>query len=191
MKIIKTDLKFKSLDMRNLTEYAVVHHSGSDTDNTESIHKWHKEGNGWSGIGYHYVIERDGSIHEGRPINSIGAHVLGNNHNTLGICICGDLEKHPMINTQEKSLKELLKYIKEKYPEIQFAVHKDFMETTCPGKYFNHDILNLNKEINDIDEALKILVDKNIINSPNYWKNASQLVVHFKQFILNVANHVN
>ena len=77
---------------RDITE-VVVHWTASYIDQdigVEEIHRWHQE-NGWSGIGYHYVIRRDGSIERGRPINYIGAHALANGHNnrSIGVAFVG------------------------------------------------------------------------------------------------------
>ena len=77
---------------RDITE-VVVHWTATYIDQdigVEEIHKWHQE-NGWSGIGYHYVIRRDGSIWRGRPVNYIGAHAKANGHNdrSIGLAFVG------------------------------------------------------------------------------------------------------
>ena len=56
------------------------------------IDKWHKQ-RGFKCIGYHYVIYRDGSVHQGRPLNEIGAHTTGHNANSIGICYIGGCAK--------------------------------------------------------------------------------------------------
>lgn len=55
----------------------------------EEIRQWHVEERGWSDIGYHYVIRRDGTLEKGRPLTRMGAHVRGRNKNTIGICLVG------------------------------------------------------------------------------------------------------
>ena len=55
------------------------------------IDTWHKA-RGWSGIGYHRVIRLDGTVEQGRSFTRRGAHVAGNNTNTLGICLIGGLD---------------------------------------------------------------------------------------------------
>ena len=50
---------------------------------------WRGYKNGWSDVGYHAVIRRDGSLEPGRPIKRAGAHVLGENAHTLGVCLIG------------------------------------------------------------------------------------------------------
>lgn len=58
----------------------------------EQIKQWHKQ-RGFSDIGYHYVIYRDGSIHSGRPIERIGAHCLKHNAHSIGVCYIGGVAK--------------------------------------------------------------------------------------------------
>jgi hypothetical protein len=66
-----------------------MHCSGTDrTDDIESIRYWHKW-IGWKDIGYHFFIDKSGSIHLGRPINFVGAHAKGYNSFTIGICLSG------------------------------------------------------------------------------------------------------
>ena len=54
---------------------------------------WHKA-RGWSGIGYHRVIRLDGTVEQGRAFTRRGAHVKGNNTNTIGVCLIGGLDSN-------------------------------------------------------------------------------------------------
>ena len=58
----------------------VIHHTGqADIDaSAEQIHEWHQN-QGWSGIGYHFVVRKDGAVERGRPIWAVGAHAQGDN----------------------------------------------------------------------------------------------------------------
>ena len=56
-----------------------------------TIDKWHKK-RGWSGIGYHYVVQLDGTINQGRPIEKQGAHVKNKNKSSIGITYVGVVE---------------------------------------------------------------------------------------------------
>lgn len=49
--------------------------------------------NGWAGIGYHFVIRKDGTIERGRPLSVVGAHAQGDNLHTIGICMARNFEK--------------------------------------------------------------------------------------------------
>lgn len=58
----------------------------------QDIDRWHRE-KGWDGIGYHYVVYRDGSVHVGRSIDKAGAHCVGHNAHSIGVCYIGGLAR--------------------------------------------------------------------------------------------------
>lgn len=103
----------------------------------DEIRRWHKE-RGFSDVGYHYVIYLDGSVHEGRPIDKVGAHCKGHNSNSIGIAYVGGLDKknnhaNTMTPRQEESLFKLIQELKAKYPSIKVVLgHNDFSATACP-----------------------------------------------------------
>ncbi len=77
---------------RDITE-VVVHWSATYLNQdigADEIHEWHTQ-RGFSGIGYHYVIRKDGRIQRGRPIDRTGAHAKDNGHNnfSIGLCLVG------------------------------------------------------------------------------------------------------
>ena len=126
--------------MRKITKL-IVHCSatpeGKDVK-TETIKDWHVNGNHWKDIGYHYVIELDGSIHKGRDENVIGAHCSGQNANSIGICYVGGVAKDgktpkdTRTDAQKRALIELLKSLKEKYPNATIHGHREFAAKACP-----------------------------------------------------------
>jgi N-acetylmuramoyl-L-alanine amidase len=79
--------------MRNI-EKIIVHCAATREGQhikTDTIRNWHLK-RGWSDIGYHYVIELDGTIGIGRPIERSGAHTKGLNSNSIGVCYVGGVE---------------------------------------------------------------------------------------------------
>jgi N-acetylmuramoyl-L-alanine amidase len=56
------------------------------------IDRWHRA-KGWLGIGYHFVIKRDGIVEAGRPLDKVGAHVERHNVGNIGICMAGGLKE--------------------------------------------------------------------------------------------------
>ena len=103
----------------------------------EDIDRWHKE-RGWKGIGYHYVIYLDGSIHRGRPQSQVGAHCKGHNKNSIGICYIGGRglngkPKDTRTEEQKESLLELLRSLKCRYPKAGIFGHRDFANKACPS----------------------------------------------------------
>ena len=104
---------------------------------TETIKEWHTA-KGWADIGYHYVIELDGSIVEGRPIELIGAHCLGQNKFSIGICYVGGMNKSmskpkdTRTEEQKVSLTELVNELKSKF-DLSVHGHNQFSNKACPS----------------------------------------------------------
>jgi len=112
----------------------------------DEIDRWHKD-RGWRGIGYHYVIDRDGSIATGRHLNTTGAHVKGHNTGSVGICLIGgrwpdsrwglatDKFSQHFTPQQDKALRKLIADLCEKYPAIQHIKgHNDYTsDKGCPA----------------------------------------------------------
>lgn len=103
----------------------------------EDIDKWHKD-RGWKGIGYHYVIRRDGSIEKGRDITEVGAHCYLHNSHSIGICYEGGLdEKGKEADTrtpeQKLALRELVDKLHRQFPKALIVGHHDLDPSKpCP-----------------------------------------------------------
>ena len=100
------------------------------------IDRWHRE-RGFNGIGYHFVIYLDGSVHAGRAIDEIGAHTTGQNANSIGICYIGGLNtdgkaKDTRTDLQKASLKNLVSDLLKKYPASTVHGHNEFANKACP-----------------------------------------------------------
>ena len=113
--------------------YIVIHCSDNkfELHNAFDIHKLHLS-LGWDGIGYHKVIQRNGTIELGRPEYWVGAHVYGYNKNSLGVCLIG---KNNFTQKQFLSLEHVLRKWKKKYPNAQILGHYQSTDTkkTCPN----------------------------------------------------------
>lgn len=101
------------------------------------ITSWHKQ-RGFADIGYHYVIYLDGSIHEGRPLEMPGAHTLGQNANSIGICYIGGIDKNGKPKdtrtlAQKKALIKLVADLKERYPDATVHGHNEYANKACPS----------------------------------------------------------
>lgn len=95
---------------------------------------------GFSDIGYHYVIYRDGSIHRGRPENIVGAHCTGQNTCSIGVCYVGGevadgshKPKDTRTPAQRKVLRELVTSLQKKYPGATVHCHHEFANKACPS----------------------------------------------------------
>ena len=145
MNIIDVGLKFKSLSYGNKPSKLVLHHAEASKCTVQDIHSWHLN-NGWSGIGYHYFIRKDGSIYRGRPDGAIGAHCQGSNTGSLGICFEGNYMKETMPTAQYNAGIDLIKYLRGKYGNLTIYGHKELLATECPGSKFPlADFKNLKK----------------------------------------------
>ena len=103
----------------------------------EQIRAEHKK-QGWSDIGYHYVIYRDGSICLGRDVDISGSHVSGHNATTIGVVYVGGLENNPALPYQKLKAKDtrtlaqrealvaLLETLRLLYPKAKIVGHRDF-----------------------------------------------------------------
>lgn len=104
----------------------------------EDIEIWHKQ-RGFTMIGYHYVIYLDGSVHEGRPIDMKGAHTLGQNANSIGICYIGGMTtdmkepKDTRTKEQKEALIKLVNKLKETYTKATIHGHNEFANKACPS----------------------------------------------------------
>lgn len=118
--------------IRKSTNYIVIHcsatHKGMDIGAKE-IGRWHAD-RGWSGIGYHSVIRRNGDIEEGRDYHEVGAHVKGYNSESVGVCLVGgaDRDGEPENNftpEQWKSLRREIQWLRTLFPRAMIVGHRD------------------------------------------------------------------
>ena len=104
----------------------------------QQIDSWHRQ-RGFSCIGYHYIIYRDGTIHCGRPESRVGAHCAGHNANSIGVCYIGGCAadgktpKDTRTEAQRAALVKLLQELKKKYPSATIHGHRDFAAKACPS----------------------------------------------------------
>ena len=119
----------------------IVHCSSVKPDQTSSaaqIDTWHRQ-RGWKfGIGYHYVVRRNGEIEHGRPEWMIGAHCLNHNAHSIGICYEGGLDARGQPDDtrtaeQKASLRRLLEDLHRRYPRALIVGHHDLdPKKACP-----------------------------------------------------------
>ena len=107
------------------------------------IRQWHLA-RGFSDVGYHYVIYRDGSVHRGRPENQVGAHTTGYNSYSIGICYIGGCAATKNANgdyppkdtrtpAQRAALVRLVAEMRKKYPGATVHGHNEFANKACPS----------------------------------------------------------
>lgn len=151
LKIKETNLQFTSLTNRLKTNLIVLHHVGNiDTDvSAAEIHKWHLA-NGWAGIGYHYVIRKDGTIERGRPLDAMGAHTFGYNKTSIGINLVGNFEVATPKPKQIEAAAYLIATLCNKYKltpnKATVRGHRDFNATLCPGENLYSKLQDIRKK---------------------------------------------
>lgn len=108
------------------------------------IRRWHVDpkprGNGWSDIGYHFLIDRNGAVAKGRPIERDGAHVRGHNKGTIGISLFGghgsaetDSFGVNFTGEQAAALRKLVNDLRAKYGMVPITGHNEYAAKACPG----------------------------------------------------------
>ena len=169
MKINKTNFKFTNLVARNKTSYIIIHHRAGNGD-VKSIHEQHLN-QGWSGIGYHYYVRKDGSIYAGRPEYATGAHCTNFNSCSIGVCFEGNFDNEPMGTKQFEAGQELLAYIERNYPNAEFRMHRDFNSTACPGKHFPFKEITKPpvKELTSVNDIVWELWFRGVLTNKTLW----------------------
>ena len=126
--------------MKRHISFIIVHCSAvrpGQRSSAADIEGWHRE-KGWHGIGYHYVVRRDGSIELGRPLEVAGAHCVGHNSHSIGICYEGGLnangkEADTRTPEQKLSLRKLLEELHQRFPKALIVGHHDLNpDKPCP-----------------------------------------------------------
>ena len=125
-----------SLSSRSSTSNFILHHAAIATASAQDIHRIHRYSNGWNGIGYHYYVRKNGSVYRGRPEYALGGHTEGMNSSSIGACFEGNFETEYMSPAQLEAGKQLVAYIRSRYPSIRVTRHRDHNATACPGRNF-------------------------------------------------------
>lgn len=129
-------------DLRTKTDYICIHCAATPPKwdkGIEEITRWHIA-RGFKTVGYHFFIRRDGTRQTGRPINEIGAHVVGYNHNSVGICMAGGVAadavtpENNFTEAQWTALYLTLKETHEQFPSAVIVGHRDLdAGKACPS----------------------------------------------------------
>ena len=110
------------MNRRKSTTMIIIHCSatreGQDIK-AKTIKQWHLQ-RGFSTIGYHYIIDLDGTIEKGRDESLVGAHCIGKNAISIGICYVGGCDKNlkpkdTRTDAQKKAMKTLVHQLMKKY----------------------------------------------------------------------------
>jgi len=138
--------------MRNIDEI-IVHCTATRPEWMEAnatsakvaeLKRWHcdpkPKGRGWSDIGYHFVVDRNGAVAEGRPLARSGAHCRGRNANSIGVTLVGgfgsdaddQFDEH-FTQDQADALVALLNRLSTEHKISKITGHHDYANKACPG----------------------------------------------------------
>jgi N-acetylmuramoyl-L-alanine amidase len=115
-------------------------HNAPLSEKVAEVRRWHVQERGWRDIGYHRIIDRDGRIAVGRSLWEIGAHTVGRNSGTVGVCLLGghgssanDRFDDHFTPAQRASLEAYLRELAELTELKRISGHNEFAAKACPG----------------------------------------------------------
>ena len=114
-------------------------YGANTSEKVAEIRRWHLA-NGWADIGYHFCIDRDGTVLAGRPLEKPGAHVRGRNSTTIGVCLFGahgagaddDFFDH-FTPAQDDAVRRLMKNLQGRFGPLKVSGHNEYAAKGCPG----------------------------------------------------------
>lgn len=120
----------------------MVHYSTGEELGREDTAEWvrqiqahHMDTNGWSDIGYNFLVDREGRIYEGRGWDVIGAHCADYNTPAVGVCFLGDDDPGQDVPEVARDAILALHLENEKRAghKLERLGHRDKFATACPG----------------------------------------------------------
>lgn len=153
----------------NSPTVVITHHTGgsdqypkADTSNATvaDINSWHKSRwpefisrRGYH-VGYHYVIEKDGKTTQTRDHNEDGAHVIGMNTKSIGVCFAGNFDVTLPTDAQLNAWNLLYDKLRVGYPNIPTFPHRKYATKSCHGKLLSDDYFSRQYQIRTLRIAL-------------------------------------
>lgn len=159
--------------LKNTPKKIITHHAVSPTSHTaQDVDAWHKVR--WPGftseiyetpqgkpyhVGYHYVIEWNGNIIKTRGEQEEGAHCIGMNTQSIGVCFIGNFDNHMPSASQEKSFRQLYSGIYERWgiPPSEILPHRRYANKSCHGNLLSDDYFGRLVVHSDAELKKKIL----------------------------------
>ncbi len=138
-----------ALPPRGPLDHLVLHHTAfassgiggptlaAEARHMRQIQRWHFD-RGWATVGYHFVISPSGRIFGGRPVDRLGAHVLGHNAGTVGICLMGNFEREQPTAAALAALEHVRTRLVPGGAGVALLGHSDHRgheSSACPGRH--------------------------------------------------------
>ena len=124
------------MSKRTKTTEIIVHHTSLSGSTPESVRQTHIAEFGWQEVGYHWIIDKQGKLHQGREEDLVGAHCQGKNSTSIGVCVLGDYQSEMPSEAAVRALVKLTKELCARYPDIkQASLHATYSSwKKCPGE---------------------------------------------------------
>ena len=152
--------------LRNEPIKIIVHHTADSTLGPQfgKVDNYHKQRGfilssyGYY-VGYHYFIERDGTVKQARKLTDEGCHTIGENTQSIGICLAGNFDFDIPTKQQKLSLEKLTDElaITYKIPIERVVGHRTHSKTSCPGRNLSDDIPRWGLYKKELDRLTRIL----------------------------------
>ena len=158
--------------MRNTPTVVITHHTGgadaqplADSSNAtvQDVDSWHKQR--WPGfisragwhVGYHYFIDKSGTITRTRNHDEEGAHCIGMNRSSIGVCFAGNFDLTLPTPSQLAAWEVVYKEISDKWGQLPTFPHRKYATKTCHGRRLSDDYFVKLNQITTLKQRVKQL----------------------------------
>lgn len=176
----------------------VVHHTAvavagdkrNGAEKVRAIYQYHALNRGWGDVGYHYLIDEDGQVYEGKAGGKyvVGGHAYCNNVNTIGVVLLGNFEVEKPSQDQMRGLQWLLDELANEYDvdvednatyhgetySSPILGHGDLLSTSCPGFYVRKTLNQVRDHVEDGDLTASISFPKKPTSSTGSKSSSSR-----------------
>lgn len=159
--------------MRNNPEVVITHHTGgtdanprADSSNAtvRNVDSWHKQR--WPGfvsrlgyhVGYHYFIDKDGKVTQTREHDEEGAHCIGMNRRSIGVCFAGNFDVRRPTPKQIVAWDRLYSRLKKEFPGITTQPHRKYATKSCHGSLLSDTFFASEDNTTALVERLEQLI---------------------------------
>lgn len=190
-------------------QYLAIHHTaGPDTQTPDQIAAYHVNSRGWGGVGYHFLIAKNGTVYYVGDLTTARAHVYNYNHLAIGICLIGNFTAGKMPSTDQiQSAHLLCVKLLFQTPELSnvngwedLVGHKQFAATACPGDNWPQIRQKIitgigvspddSKRLTQIAELYRVILgrepDQDGLNS---WDKGGQTIDQIRKSIVESIEH--
>ena len=135
----KASIKRYSIRRPSQVDRIVLHHSASSGMSVNDLAHFHVRDKKWPAVGYHIVIDKDGTGYLCNKLENQSYHCKDNNFRSIGICVNHNCETNVMTEKAEHMLCQVLSVFAMFFHEVKIFGHSELAPTLCPGKHFPLD----------------------------------------------------